>query len=210
MPQQLVRNAASLYLQLTEISLRSGLISQDEWYKRLGFLATHGEGQFRDLRDHINPRYLEHDELDDQSEWSVMTESDLENIEPGIGAEGGRGIFIPPPDPIICRFLSSSIPGASGATSRVWRFHEADPDFFPSIPHGHAVQNQDKLDVYRGSIFRGDHPIGKEPRRLLVVLWNDSKFRDYARRVILWYQTVYPNFVWPVPHPQRLPRRKRF
>jgi len=63
-----------------------------------------------------------------------------------------------------------------------WEFHQSDPDFFPSIPHGHFMgRRQPKLDAYVGWIYRGAEQIGREPKKKIIALWNDTTFRDFAR-----------------------------
>jgi hypothetical protein len=130
-PPQLIHDAASLYLQITEISVDYGLIGVNEWHERLAFLVKHGGRRFKDLRDYVHPHYLEDDERDDQSEWSVETKPDSENPKQDIEAEDVRGIHIPPPEPIICRFVLS-LPSSRQATHR-WRFHATAKAFLTSL-----------------------------------------------------------------------------
>ena len=36
---------------------------------------------------------------------------------------------------------------------RIWQFHSNDADPWPSDPHGHDIENGDKLDIYTGEIY---------------------------------------------------------
>ena len=57
---------------------------------------------------------------------------------------------------IIKRYNNPLIHFISATTGKIskWEFHKTDSDFFPSIPHGHAITNQKvKLDAYRGYIY---------------------------------------------------------
>jgi hypothetical protein len=91
-----------------------------------------------------------------------------------------------------------------------WKFHQADPDFFPSIPHGHwEGRPQPKLDAYLGWVYLGSAQIRREPRQHIIALWNDEKFREFAGHAIDYYLTNFPRYIgWRVPDPRRLPRRR--
>ena len=46
-----------------------------------------------------------------------------------------------------------------------WKFQQSDPDFFPSIPHGHwRSDKRRRLDAYRGWTYQEDRQFGREPR----------------------------------------------
>jgi hypothetical protein len=108
-----------------------------------------------------------------------------------------RGIFMP-----------KLIPAASIGLAD-WVFHQADPDFFPSIPHGHfRGKAQPKLDAYHGWTYTWEKQTGREPRKNIIALWNDGKFRDFASVAISYYSRAFPHHHWPVPNPLRLPRRR--
>jgi hypothetical protein len=100
-------------------------------------------------------------------------------------------------------------PGAlTGLTQ--WVFHQSDPDYFPSVPHGHYQgKKQPKLDAYLGWIYDGSRQTGREPRAKIIALWNDQKFRDFARTAINFYIASFPSYRgWRVPDPRVLPRRR--
>ncbi|OMF16549.1 hypothetical protein BK131_00675 [Paenibacillus amylolyticus] len=92
-----------------------------------------------------------------------------------------------------------------------WIFHKSDADFYPSIPHGHAIRNEKiKLDPYRGLIHdtKNKKTIGKESKKFLIDLWNDVNFRKHVYASIIFYENLNPNFIWRVPNHRKLPRKK--
>src|SRR5262249_805930 len=94
----------------------------------------------------------------------------------------------PPFEPPILPFIPA---GSTGLHQ--WEFHQADQDFFPSIPHGHWRSDQrKKLHVYRGWMYQEDRQIGREPRWKIVALWNDDKFRSFASAAIQYYLITFP------------------
>jgi hypothetical protein len=90
-----------------------------------------------------------------------------------------------------------------------WIFHQYDIDFHPSIPHGHLQgRNQPKLDPYLGWIYQGTKQIDRKPKKIIVDLWNESEFREFASLAIDFYIRKFPHFRWRVAHPRRLPRKR--
>jgi hypothetical protein len=75
--------------------------------------------------------------------------------------------------PLVMQFIVFGIP-----EMRVWKFNQYDRDYFPSIPHGHHTSKKLKLDAYRGWIYEHADQVAREPRTLIVALWNDDKFRQ--------------------------------
>ncbi|UJP05632.1 MAG: hypothetical protein LZF61_01245 [Nitrosomonas sp.] len=94
--------------------------------------------------------------------------------------------------------------------SHYWIFHQSDPDYFPSIPHGHHRQRKHlKLDSYLGWCYYGGQQAGREPRAQIIALWNDCKFREFALKIINWYLCNFPGYhKWRVRNPLRLPKRR--
>lgn len=92
-----------------------------------------------------------------------------------------------------------------------WEFHQADDDFFPSIPHGHEYgRKQPKLDAYLGWVYRKDQQIRRIDRTSIVNLWNDRDFRDFARVAIEYYLNRFPKYEgWRVSDPLTLPAIRR-
>lgn len=91
-----------------------------------------------------------------------------------------------------------------------WFFRPGDPDYFPSVPHGHW-ENRDKpkLDAYLGWVYEGSKQTDRLKRKSIVALWNDENFRAVAGAAIEYYLTNYPHYRgWRVSNPRRLPRRR--
>ena len=118
-----------------------------------------------------------------------------------ISHPSGRGEDGPP----ILQLIPAHSTGLSG-----WHFHQFDPDFYPSIPHGHwKGRKQPKLDPYTGWIYEGSDQRSREKRERIVALWNDLKFRHFARSAIDYYLGAFPSYRgWRVKDPRRLPRRR--
>lgn len=108
-------------------------------------------------------------------------------------------------EPPILQFIAAAAIGLSD-----WHFHQADPDYFPSIPHGHwQGHDQPKLDPYTGWIYQGSKQTSREKRKKIVALWNDDKFRVFARTAVDFYLAAFPHYRgWRIPNPRRLPRRR--
>jgi hypothetical protein len=50
--------------------------------------------------------------------------------------------------------IYSFISKLPGCHSSKWNFHKGDKDFWPSVPHGHLINDINiKLDVYRGNTY---------------------------------------------------------
>lgn len=100
-----------------------------------------------------------------------------------------------------------------------WNFIKGDPDFFPSIPHGHSKKNKTvKLDSYLGYIYTTSKTnsnkelnVGREDREFIIKLWNNNKFRRFAIDTINFYLHKYPKFNWRVPKEKIkiLPRKRK-
>jgi len=93
-----------------------------------------------------------------------------------------------------------------------WYFTISDPDSYPSVPHGHLNnpnQKWPKLNPYTGRAFKAKHQedtslrLSKPKMRLL---WRDQKFRSFCRDHILWYIEERPHYVFPVKYALRFPR----
>ena len=91
-----------------------------------------------------------------------------------------------------------------------WVFWKGDPDPHPSVPHGHwNGYSFPKLDPYLGWIH--DSPISissRMTRDQTRELWNDDRFRDFVSAALLHFAQENPTYIWRVPAPLRLPRRR--
>lgn len=91
-----------------------------------------------------------------------------------------------------------------------WEFHQYDADHHPSVPHGHwQGKSRPKLDPYQGWVYEGTRQTGRVPKRKIIGLWNDQKFRDFSLAAIHYYLDHHPQYGgWRVARPLRLPRRR--
>lgn len=86
-----------------------------------------------------------------------------------------------------------------------WVFTKADPDPYPSTPHGHwQSQNQTwpKLDPYNGRVFDQKHNEATSKRLTkyqLHALWSDERFKDFCRGHLVWYIEMFPHHKFRVP-----------
>lgn len=86
-----------------------------------------------------------------------------------------------------------------------WVFTKADPDPYPSTPHGHW-QNQNrkwpKLNPYTGRAYSAKEQEDKSQRlsrSQLRMLWGDEAFRDFCRGHLVWYREKFRFHRFPVP-----------
>lgn len=101
-----------------------------------------------------------------------------------------------------------------GGLARTWVFTIGDPDHYPSVPHGHLNnQNQKwpKLNPYSGRAFgktQSENTTLRLSREEMRSLWNDEKFKQHALKQIAWYNRTYPRHRFPVPRHRisRLPK----
>jgi hypothetical protein len=91
-----------------------------------------------------------------------------------------------------------------------WHFNQYDPDFFPSVPHGHFNEREArKLDAYLGWIYEGTKQVDREKRRLIIELWNNEEFRRFAATAIDYYLDHHSSYkVWRVSNPRKLPLKR--
>ncbi|GIU50752.1 hypothetical protein TUM4438_37890 [Shewanella sairae] len=93
-----------------------------------------------------------------------------------------------------------------------WVFTKADPDSYPSVPHGHyKSQNKPwpKLNPYTGRVFSSKHQEETSQRlskKQMKMIWNDEKFKNFCREMIVWYQEQFTYYKFQVRRPLRFPR----
>jgi hypothetical protein len=188
--------AADLYLLTSTVALSSGAISWEQHLLRLQLVRDHA------VPDSV-PAKVASEVLDCggdvvEDEWPIGERAGLESVN---GPSDSEVTFT---DEDGLGFLHLRVAGNTGLSK--WAFHQADADPFPSIPHGHF--QSEKLDAYRGWIYRRDKQIGREPRCKIIALWNDQKFRAFASVAIGYYQSHFPYYRWGIPDPMRLPRER--
>ena len=77
-----------------------------------------------------------------------------------------------------------------------WAFHPQDADFRPSVPHGHSVEGNYRLNPWSGEVYLkqagalipSGHAKESEMRRLRA----NAMFKKFASQAIEWYHSNYP------------------
>lgn len=102
------------------------------------------------------------------------------------------------------------IPGGAIGHLKRWEFIKGDPDPLPSVPHGHDEGRPfPKLDPYLGWIHASTKQTnGRLSQDDTRALWNHDGFRDFASAALIHFARENPKFVWRVPYPLHLPRRR--
>jgi hypothetical protein len=190
--------SANVFIRLTLASYESGLIGRDIFEARLLLLleiADPNSGAVRFAADLLGDLALDHDVT-----WPAGNRGEDGQSE----AFETSGVYFDDAD------YSLALKIITGPL-KDWEFHQADDDFFPSIPHGHHLgRKQTKLDVYLGWIYNKDKQTGREDRDSIVSLWNNRSFRDFARIAIDYYLDHYPRYSgWRVDDPRILPAIRR-
>lgn len=199
---RLTTAGAQMYLTTSHVTLACGVLSWDEYLLRLRFVKDCADAGTLEVR--VSAEILREQEFNGEDEWSKeepeQLGSDQGASESQISISDRYTSFEPPALTFI----------AAGSTGlHQWQFRQSDPDFFPSIPHGHSRSDRRrKLDAYRGWTYQEDRQFGREPRWKIIALWNDDKFRSFAAAAIQYYLVAFPRYVWPVQYPLKLPRRR--
>jgi len=166
-------------LTLAEMHYNLGLISFHDYEERccIADWLYDGSGQHPDPRDAVG------EEREDKDEFPL--DDGTVTVRQGY-----------PDDP--------DNPGSLSFLFSGWIFTKADPDPYPSTPHGHW-QNQNKkwpkLDPYNGRVFTEKHNEDKSKRlqkAQMKILWDDEKFKDFCRGHLIWYMEEYPYHVFRV------------
>jgi hypothetical protein len=210
--QFFTRDAAIDYAQLTSIAFHYEIIGTTHWLARIVALPQLAEPSLAaDVRDFLVAHagdFLSAEEWPMEDDWASTPNQEASALpvqdEEGSQTTGeGKGSVGRPNRPI--DYLTPV-----GAL-KDWTFHLADDDFFPSIPHGHwKARPQPKLDAYLGWVYDRAVQQKRVKREDIVALWNEDKFRVFARQAIDYYLTHYPDYTgWSVLNPRRLPRRRR-
>lgn len=190
--------ASSLFFSATQITFELGLLSFDEYSQRLVLLEDLLEEK-SPLKEGLKSLLLSvKKDSDDKLHYDQLNNNSCD-IRDRIFRYAIRYRRI---NNVFC--FVSPLPNL-----RDWVFHQADDDYFPSIPHGHYLgKKQPKLDPYLGWIYDGSTQKNRLSRKDIIQLWNDKKFRDFAKKEIEWYIETYPSHHWKIPNPRRLPRTR--
>lgn len=198
-PTRLTSAATDMYMATSLVALSLGVLSYEQYLLRLQFVRENaGSDSIQaDTVRHI----LSSQEFEAEEEWP-FGEREQTDVD-GDSSSGPQDSLRPDDYTTILHFIADNI-GLSN-----WFFHKGDDDFFPSIPHGHAISGRRrKLDAYRGWVYQKDTQVGREPRGKIVALWNDETFRAFASAAITNYALKFPSYHWRVYNFMRLPRRR--
>lgn len=82
--------------------------------------------------------------------------------------------------------------------SLIWTFNAYDPDFYPSVPHGHSGKY--KLNVYTGAIIDTTTKliVGFLDKKEMKRLFSDIKFLELEKKAKQYYLTMNPGASLPV------------
>lgn len=197
MKEALNADAANDYLRLTLFAFDHGLVGRTHYEARLNLLRAIAAPQ--DGAAHYATDLLgEH--VDDEHPWFSDAEAEFEEFAP---IETSGPYFDEEDQSLAFKICTGPL--------KDWEFHQADDDFFPSIPHGHEHgRKQPKLDVYLGWVYRKDEKVRRVDRTSIIRLWNDRDFRDFARIAINYYLDQFPRYSgWRVTDPRILPAIRR-
>jgi len=181
-------------INMAEIHHQLGLISHDECWERIEvalWLSDDAEVNSDPrgrLGEGVNPEDEPHEDFDE-------SDSMVSKIREGSGNSNRN-------DENWMEFLCLGI----------WVFTKSDPDSYPSVPHGH-YKNQNnkwpKLNPYTGRVFKAKHQEDRSSRlskKQMKIIWRDEKFKSFCREMVVWYQEQYPYFEFSVHRPLRMPR----
>lgn len=168
-------------LTLAELHHRFGLIGIDEYEERCRIAAW----LYDDAGKRLDPRNTSGEGSEQRDESESQSNGGAVTIRQGDAND--------PNDPGYLSFLFCG-----------WVFTKADPDPYPSTPHGHWQSQNNKwpkLDPYNGRVFGAKHNEDTS-RRLtksqMKILWNDEKFKDFCRGHLIWYVEEFPHHVFRV------------
>ena len=199
----LTHSASNLYLGVCRESMFLGLIGHDTFLARMYALremCRPGDHLWQ-YADHI----LRIEQWSEERSWVAEAHHETENCSHDNDRTESRIVWSDhdsDDEPVILALIPAHATGLS-----TWEFHKGDADPFPSIPHAHQRSNDKrKLDAFIGFIYLRCEPDGRESRESIVRLWNDNKFRLFAKEAIGHFFLQNPQWRWRVPFPFRLPR----
>jgi hypothetical protein len=204
MAQYLTYKSAHLFLKLSKICYLTESINWSQFLERLALLKTmcspkNPSGVYAERVLSLEKFELNDEWFDEPESFFNSTNHKFRKVESELKSTMGK-------DNQPCLHFC---PGTHTKLSS-WEFHQYDDDFYPSIPHGHLHrQSQPNLDSYNGWIYQNNKRGKREPRKSIVALWNDEKFRAFATQAIQYYLDKHPKYTWRVEQPFRLPRRRK-
>lgn len=184
-----------ILINLAKIHYKLGLIGYDEYRERIHVAAWLADAN---LGGECDPRADSGEKAPENSE----NESDLDDKEGAVTSRSGNSQSTRHKDDDWIEFICLG----------TWVFTKADPDSYPSVPHGH-YKNQNtkwpKLNPYTGRVFSSKHQEDTSRRlskKQLKAIWSDTDFKSFCREMIVWYREEFPYYEFPVRRPLRMPR----
>ena len=200
MTRYLSTAAAHDFLVLTETSHKFGIVQRTIYMERMSVLSQIGHPEdaatsFAQWVMRKNDWHVDDDEWSHDLSELLEENEDVVSLEPSTRCDDHDDYI---------HFV-----GDAGELKN-WHFRTVDPDYFPSVPHGHwENREKPKLDAYLGWVYKGSKQTCRLKRKSIVELWNNEKFRKMATEAIVYYLTNHPHYKgWRVPNPRRLPRRR--
>lgn len=161
----------NILVTLAKIHYEFGFIGYDEFNERVRIALWLSDEEKEYLSD---PRIeSEEDLIPAKSEDSECNDSVIAKIKDS--KEAQKNI-----DEIWIEFLCLGL----------WVFTKADPDSYPSVPHGHyKSQNKKwpKLNPYTGRVFKSKHQEDGNKRltkKQMKIIWTDEKFKSFCREML--------------------------
>ncbi len=184
--------------------MKSTLIILAEFHYELGFIGLD------EYRERVHVALWLSGELDCGDPRLESPEEQINDSREKIESEN---------EAVISKNVSGKNTAASDKDNRLeflclnkWVFTKADPDSYPSIPHGHyKSQNNSwpKLNQSTGRVFSSKHQEDTSQRlskKEMRLIWTDEKFKSFCREMIIWYQEQFPCYEFHVRRALRFPR----
>jgi len=197
---------AYVYLFTTELAANWGLIGLGEYFTRLACLLDMLEPH-SELHNFVSERLRPSGEESPRG-WPDDLESASSALIPKLEVYS-EGDSSATKDEML-HLVTDQV----GVLRHKWEFHKGDPDFFPTVPHGHLkTRDRVKLDAYRGYTYdtaRANEPLARETRNFILGLWRDKKFRVFAYEALTNFVAHHPSFDWwgqrRIRYPFHLPK----
>lgn len=195
---EMTQEAIRCYRLLNELSVELGITDEHTWAERASYLQLL-VGDFSTSEDTVvdGPQGL------DERSRGVREADALQAHREMLCGVAEPGTIIPD--------WIQFIPSGSIGHLRRWHFIKGDPDPHPSVPHGHdGGRTFPKLDPFLGWIHNSTTKLGgRLSRNDTRSLWNDGRFRDFASAALIHFAQENPQYLWRVPVPTRIPRRRK-
>lgn len=197
------------YLYLSSVAYEQGFLPWRSFQQRMEFLFDLTKD--KRLRTHLATsfEYLMEQSVEASESEGEEASGKIQPVHGGSILEGlNAKNQLEKNDHNVSTYLTTT----GGVLGYKWEFRKGDPDFWPSVPHGHLnSKDKIKLDAYLGftyDVSNNDKRLKRETKVFICDLWNQERFRKFAIETIDHFISGHPYFHWRVPHPRVLPKRK--